>query len=222
MLFKKVVSFFLVPATRWYLRRPRGYTYNGVDIVVQPGVFHPGLFYSTKFLLEFLREQSLAGTSLLELGCGSGLISVMCARAGAKVTAVDLSRTAVKNAQANAVSAGVPIEVLHSDLFSQLGEQAFDWIIINPPYYANAVQSEAELAWHCGEAFEYFSRLFVTLGDHCHAGTRVVMVLSQDCALNRIFAIAAEYGFEFVLLREKHVWLDGKNFIYQVTPVIKK
>ncbi len=68
MLFKRVVSFFLVPATRWYLRKPRGYTYNGVDIVVQPGVFHPGLFYSTKFLLEFLREQPLAGKSLLELG----------------------------------------------------------------------------------------------------------------------------------------------------------
>jgi release factor glutamine methyltransferase len=221
-ILKRIISLFLVPATRWYLRRKRSYTYNGVDIVVLPGVFHPGLFYSTKFLLGFLKEQSLANTSLLELGCGSGLISVMSARAGAKVTAVDLSRAAVKNTQTNAALAGVELEIIHSDLFSRLGERAFDWIVVNPPYYANVVQNEAQLAWHCGEDFEYFSRLFVTLGDHCHTGTRVLMVLSQDCALNRIFTIASQHGFKFLLLREKDVWLDGKNFIYEIKPVVKK
>ena len=221
-MLKRVVSFFLVPATRWYLRKERGYTYNGVGITVLPGVFHPGLFYSTKFLLAFLREQSLVNESLLELGCGSGLISVMGAKAGARVTAIDLNQEAVRNAQINARSAGVVVDVVHSDLFEQVEGQTFDWIVINPPYYANAVHTEAELAWHCGEAFEYFSRLFSTLGAHRHAGTRVLMVLSQDCELERIFAIAMENGFKFVVLREKDVWLDGKNFIYEIKPVVSK
>lgn len=216
MLLKRALSLFLVPATRWYLRKQRRYTYNGVNIVVLPGVFHPGLFYSTKFLLEFLSKESLANTSLLELGCGSGLISVVSARVGARVTAIDLSQVAIKNVQINAGLAGVDIDIVHSDLFDQVVGRTFDWIVINPPYYANAVQNETELAWHCGETFEYFNRLFATLKNPCHPNTRVLMVLSQDCALEKIFAIAREYAFSFALLREKNVWLDGKNFIYEI------
>ena len=98
---KRGAEVFLIPLTRWYLKNPRRHTYRGITVSVLPGVFHPGLFSSTKFLLEFLQDQNLKNSSLLELGCGTGLISIVAAKAGAKVTACDLSLLAINTANQN-------------------------------------------------------------------------------------------------------------------------
>lgn len=209
----------MIPAVRWYLRKERKYTYDGITAVVLPGVFHPGLFSSTTFLLDFLKTADLAHKKFLELGCGSGLISVTAAKAGAQVTASDLSLKALENTSRNAAENHVAMSVVHSDLFDKLGQRTFDWIIINPPYYAQQPKSESDLAWYCGENFEYFSKLFSTLKEHIHAHTEVIMVLTKGCDLPRIFSLAADRGFEFSLIREKKVMFDEKDFLYRITPL---
>src|SRR6266566_3731146 len=95
-IFKQAVSFFLVPATRWYLRKERNYEYEGIKVKIPPTVFHPGLFPSTRFLLSYLKKQNLASQSFLDLGCGSGLIAAFAARQNAIVTACDLNLIAVR------------------------------------------------------------------------------------------------------------------------------
>lgn len=205
----------LVPLTKWYLRKERMYIRNGIKTIVLPGVFHPGLFSSTNFLLEFLAEQDLNNKSLLELGCGTGYVSVAAARAGAVVTASDLSSRAVRNTKLNATQNNVSIKVVHSDLFASI-TGTFDVIAINPPYYARNPGNESELAWHCGEGFEYFYGLFRQLGHHIHKDTLIVMVLTLGCNLPAIFSIAKERGFEFVLLKEKPVLFDEKDFLYEI------
>ncbi len=216
---KRGVSFFLVPLTQWYLRKERSYQYKGIKIKVFTGVFHPGYFYSTKFILEFLERQSLKGKTFLELGCGSGLISIVAAKAGALVTACDLSRKAIGNCQMNATNNHVTMTIVHSDLFGSIPKQTFDWIIVNPPYYARPVQKEEELAWHCGEQFEYFEKFFAALNDYRHPPTQIIMVLTLGCDLDQIFKIARQYQFQFQLIREKKVLFDGKDFLYRVEPV---
>src|SRR5882757_6904648 len=108
---KRCVSLILIPATRWYLRKERTYTYHGVSVKIFPGVFHPGLFHSTKFLIDFLITQPIRDTSLLELGCGTGLISILCTKRGAVATASDVSPTALKNVTTNADINRVSVDI---------------------------------------------------------------------------------------------------------------
>lgn len=213
---KRFISLVLIPATQWYLRKERTYTYQGVTVKVSPGVFHPGLFYSTKFLVDYLKTQSIYNKSLLELGCGTGLISITCAKQGVFVTASDLSQVALSNAAINIKSNEVSVDTIQSDVFNNLSGKIFDWIIINPPYYAKNPSNESELAWHCGEHFEYFEKLFKNLKHHIHSETNVIMVLTLGCDLKNIFLIANNHGFEFELIEERNVLFDGKDFLYRI------
>ena len=53
---------------------------------------------------------SLAGQRVLDIGCGGGILSEAMARAGAQVTALDLSDAALEVAQQHAESAGLNID----------------------------------------------------------------------------------------------------------------
>ncbi len=77
-------------------------------------------------------------TDVLDLGTGSGCIAVTLAleRPAARVTAVDLSHSALRVARENAEALGARIEFLQGAWFTQLGEQEFDLIVSNPPYIA--------------------------------------------------------------------------------------
>ena len=204
---------------RWYLSKKRIYRTHGLTIEVSPGVFHPGLFFSTEFLLQFISRKKLENKSLLELGAGSGLLSLKAAQQGAIVTATDISTKAVENIRSNSTINSIPISVIQSDLFDAVPQQPFDWILINPPYYAKAPRGEDDYAWCCGEHHEYFAMLFKNLSRFINGTSAVIMVLSDVCDLETIFKIGLQHGFEFVQREEKRVWADGKNYIYLIKQI---
>jgi release factor glutamine methyltransferase len=216
--FKRVAAFFLIPLTRWYLRKERKFVYKGITTHVFPGVFHPGFFHSTRFILSYLNDQPLAAKSFLELGCGSGLIAVIAAKAGANVTASDLSLNAIENTKYNANLNNVFIKIVHSDLFDNIDKIPFDWIVINPPYYARKPESDQDLAWYCGKNFEYFRKLFDSLHGYTHLSSNVIMVLTKGAHVSTIEKIARENGFELEVLKENSVIFDEKDFLFRITP----
>jgi len=55
-------------------------------------------------------KKPLAGVSILDIGCGGGLISEPLARMGAKVTAIDPSEKNIKTAMVHAAEAGLDID----------------------------------------------------------------------------------------------------------------
>jgi release factor glutamine methyltransferase len=217
--FKYLSSLVLVPLTQWYLRKERIFTYDKFSIVVFPGVFHPGLFHSTKFLLSYLESLKLKDKKFLELGCGSGLISIYAAHEGAEVTASDISKRAVENALVNATRNNVRINAFHSDLFTSHPSQRYDYIVINPPYYAKNPTNESEYAWYCGEGFNYFELLFTQLPSFIEPSSEIVMVLTSGCDLDTISSIARKNNFEFEMLRERNSLFDGKDFLYRIKTI---
>jgi 2-polyprenyl-6-hydroxyphenyl methylase/3-demethylubiquinone-9 3-methyltransferase len=53
---------------------------------------------------------SLAGANVLDVGCGGGLLAESLARAGAKVTAIDLAPAMVETARLHALDSGLTID----------------------------------------------------------------------------------------------------------------
>src|SRR3990167_2030136 len=68
---------------------------EGFDLQVFPSVFHPRYFGSSSILARFVSSLNLSGKAFLEVGCGSGIVAMCAARAGAVVTAVDINPEAV-------------------------------------------------------------------------------------------------------------------------------
>jgi release factor glutamine methyltransferase len=215
-LLKNIASAFLPPMVRWYLRKEREYRYQGLVISVMPGVFHPGLFSSTGLILKYLDKKRLQHQTLLEVGCGSGLISIMAAKQQAQVTALDVSKAAVANTRKNAARNHAKIKIIHSDLFTQLDHRPYDWIIINPPYYPYNPANDTERAWYCGKNHEYFSELFKGLPPFLNRSSHVIMVLTKECQLNKIFELGKEAGFRFELIQEKDTFFDEKDLLYRI------
>lgn len=77
--------------------------------------------HRTKQFLQLVNLDDLEGKRVLDIGCGIGQYSVLCAKAGAKVTGVELSSvgvaTAEKMAAANDVSENC--EFIHGDFTQQ-------------------------------------------------------------------------------------------------------
>ena len=214
-ILKSLAFRILHPASEKYLSKERDYTYKGITVTVFPGVFHPGFFFSTKLLLNYFENVDLRKKYILELGAGTGLISIFTANKGGYVTASDISLTAVYNIEKNVKMTNANVEVIHSDLFDDIPQRKYDYIIINPPYYKKNPSSEKEFAWFGGNDFQYFRKLFSQLSNNFFENTKVIMVLSDEADMEMIRSIAAEFNFVMNEIVHKKTW--GENhFIFKV------
>ncbi len=110
------------------------YTLNikGFDLLVDDKVFAPDptLTNSTPFLLNNLSD--LKGKSILDVGTGTGILSLFAVKNGAsKVLALDIDDAAINNAKKN-LEKFPNVKVIKSNLFEKV-EGKFDIIFGNLP-----------------------------------------------------------------------------------------
>lgn len=105
----------------------------GMRLASHPGVFgHGKLDEGTAMLLGSLPDK-LRG-SVLDVGCGGGIISAVLAKKGLEVTAVDVSHFALEATRRTLALNGVTATVLGSDMLGSV-EGRFDTLISNPPFH---------------------------------------------------------------------------------------
>lgn len=212
---KRILHPFLSRFQNWYLAKPRWYKYQGVQVKILPSVFHPGYLLSTKILLNYLLQLDLQNKSLLELGAGSGMISLFAARNGAVVTASDINPLAIESIKTSLKKNKLNGNLLLSDLFQNIPIQIFDFVLINPPYYPKAPMNFQEMAFFCGANFEYFEKLFQQMGDYINERSKVLMILSEDCEIDKITAIASNHHYELNVVHKIKA-LGELNFIFEI------
>lgn len=215
-IIKKIIAGTIQPVIAKKLQRTTYYKWKDITLRIPPGVFHPKYFFSTKYLLNYALQLQIENKSVFELGAGNGLLSIACAKKNAMVTASDISTKAIEALQENAKTNHVNIKIIHSDLFDAVDAQIFDFIFINPPYYAKTPRNEMEKAWYCGEDFEYFEKLFRQLNAYINQSSKVIMVLSEDCNLEKIFSIARGNNFNFTEIHTKKFYWE-RNYLFQIT-----
>ena len=88
---------------------------DALAVVIDPGrAFGTGAHATTRLSLELLLD--LPRGSVLDIGCGSGVLAIAAARLGfAPVLAVDVDPAAVEATRANAVANGVDLEARLAD-----------------------------------------------------------------------------------------------------------
>lgn len=146
----------------------------------------------------------IAGGRVLEIGTGSGIVSIACAKKKevVEVVATDISPSALSCAKGNAKKNGAKIRFFLGDLFAALpkGIGKFDLIIFNPPYLPTGadekVHGRLNDALDGGkEGIEVPLRFLKGAKKFLAKNGTVLMVASTEQNLKKMMAGASKCGF---------------------------
>lgn len=138
-----------VDMTSAYAEPPTGLT--AVD-----GVYAPQ--HDSRFLIETMRQVNVhTERRVVDLCTGSGVVAITAAAAGAaSVMALDVSMSAVRCTRANALAAGVDVDVRHGSWSRAAEFGPFDLVLCNPPYVPQPPDGDLEaIPHHAGPAVAF-------------------------------------------------------------------
>lgn len=118
----------IVPA--WEEYEPRE---GEVVILLEPGqAFGTGEHATTQLCLELLERMVRSRDHVLDVGTGSGVLAILCARLGATVWATEREEAAIQSAQQNFERNGVSVRLFHTELLPRPTDGVlFDIVVAN-------------------------------------------------------------------------------------------
>lgn len=154
-------------------------------------------------LLDALKSDCSPRKKFLEIGVGTGIVSVFCAKKGAWVFGVDIKKEAVECALKNAYLNDVEIDVRRGNLFDPFRFEKFDLIAFNPPYLPSDdldrfLSESDKLDLIGGETGVEASIMFVKeLPSHLEEKGKAFLVVSSLSNLDRLFEEIEKQGLTF-------------------------
>jgi release factor glutamine methyltransferase len=168
-------------------------------IVTFPGVYAPRS--DTRLMQDAMAEQGLPlDAPWLDVCSGTGALAIAAAQLGATdVTAVDVSRRAVRNIAINAALTGVTVRALRGDLFAPVAGRRFGVIVSNPPYLParRATGRGAARAWDAGlDGRALLDRICASARDHLLPGGTLLLVQSSLADVRLTQSALEAHGLE--------------------------
>ncbi|CAH0538798.1 tRNA1(Val) (adenine(37)-N6)-methyltransferase [Vibrio marisflavi CECT 7928] len=155
----------------------------------------------------------LDSSNLIDIGTGTGLLSLMCAQRNEdiQILALDIEATAIQSARSNIENSSwkKQIQVQHGDILQFLPERTFDTIVCNPPYF-NSGETAQDVSRAIARHTSSLGHL--ALIRHCKK------ILSSHGKAN--FILPIDEGRQFILLAEQEQWHVSR--LCEVRPTEKK
>lgn len=180
----------ILPRTEIRMEYRRG----GISISIEScnGVYEP----SDDSIL--LADNVLPSGRILEVGCGTGLISILCRKMDHPVEAVDINPAAVECTLANAKRNGIELWAHVSDLFSSVTGK-FDTVIFNPPYLPVEEEVPGFEQWAGGpDGFKVVRRFLTDLPRFMDKGGKCYIVLSDLADIDLFMSESRDFSFRTV------------------------
>ena len=186
---------------------------DGLDMAEDPEVYPPS--EDSILLTESLDIR--IGEKVLEIGTGSGIVSIQCALNGADVVCGDINPKAVALARRNAAANGVDIDVRETDVYSNI-EGRFDTIVFNLPYLPVEDEGELAKAWSGGpDGLGPLPRLLEGAPEHLLPDGRVVVVVSS--LMDRAGLDKTLEGYEVKVLGELPLFFERLQ-VLEIKPLL--
>jgi release factor glutamine methyltransferase len=215
---KSVIKSILQPLlgsyNQWLHKNTVSFKYENIPVNILPGVYSPKKHFSTTMFLSYLSTVDVDGKTVLELGCGSGLISGYCASKGAMVTASDINDSALTELSVQARDNNWDVISVFSNLFENLHFH-FDYILINPPIKSNPKSRKLDSGDFAGENFEYFDSLFQQLKVRTLRDTEVLIFLPEEAELFSICRRSKQHHLLLKTLKVVHQGLHSGT-VYRI------
>jgi predicted RNA methylase len=168
-------------------------------------------------LRKLIRETNLVrGKQVLEIGTGTGLISLCCLQAGARtVIATDINPQAVANARFNWFQLEIPqttenfdvrlVDADNSGAFAVIAnDEQFDVIISNPPWEDGEVQKVEDFAF-IDTHFELLESILSGLDQHLTPNGEAYMAYGCVAAIREIYRRAERHGLQVEKLDDREL-----------------
>jgi len=122
-------------AGRCLIRAPfhTEYPHAEFEIIIEPGMaFGTGNHETTSLMISEILQQDLNGKSVLDMGCGTGILSILASMRGAEqITAIDIDSWSTKSTAENAVYNNIMnLEIILGGA-EVLPKRKFDFIYAN-------------------------------------------------------------------------------------------
>ncbi|EEJ72971.1 peptide chain release factor N(5)-glutamine methyltransferase [Lactobacillus ultunensis] len=175
----------------------------GYKIMVQRGVLIPR--FETEELVEWALQSLKSGNKVLDLGTGSGCITVALAKEAEKkgikaltLYASDVTDTALRTSEENFLNYHLDVTTRKANVL--IGLEKFDLIISNPPYIKtteknvmdkNVLQNEPKEALFAGkDGLDFYKKFAKQVRDHLnsHGEFFLEFGFSEEEQLKELFA----------------------------------
>ncbi len=167
-----------------------------------PSVYAPS--DDSLLMIDAIANHPLTGKKILDMGTGSGVLSLYCAMHGAEVTASDVDRPAVEEVGRRADELGVQVKLCTSDLFSNISDR-FDLILFNPPYLPSVEVVDSTVDGGPGGTM-LADRFLDELPPHLSTAAEAFLLLSS---INYPIAIQLRHtDLEFVTVAKKSLFFE--------------
>ena len=125
----------LVIANECVIRAPfhTDYPKAKYEIIIEPNMaFGTGNHETTSLVIESILENNFEGKSVLDMGCGTGILGILASMKGAKnISAIDIDEWSFNGTKENAVINNIRNIIVKMGDASLLGDEKYDVIFAN-------------------------------------------------------------------------------------------